>query len=219
MAKSKYVSEFALSGRLVAFLVGDQPKYLRLQTADSELLIKIPKEERFRLPEILSPGVWVHVEGERKVDFKKGLVKHKAHKIVPTAVEQSSAMADSSAAQPPAPAPGKPACILMCRKSDCWKRGGREVAAALQTNLRDRGLADQVTIKETGCMKRCKAGPNLVMPDKTRYSRISASEVPQILDRHCETASPVPQAPAPRPAIAPLKASPAKVAQYCLLRD
>ena len=217
MAKSKYVSEFALSGRLVAFLVGDQPKYLRLQTADSELLIKIPKEDRFRLPEVLSLGVWVHVEGERKVDFKKGLVKHKAHTIVPTAVEQPSAMTSPAAAQPPAAATAKPACILVCRKSDCWKRGGREVSAALQTNLRDRGLAEQVTIKETGCMKRCKAGPNIVMPDKTRYSRISASEVPQILDRHCETASPAAPAPELRPSAAPAKLAP--VAQYCLLRS
>ena len=217
MAKSKYVSEFALSGRLVAFLVGDQPKYLRLQTADSELLIKIPKEDRFRLPEVLSLGVWVHVEGERKVDFKKGLVKHKAHTIVPTAVEQPSAMTSPAAAQPPAAATAKPACILVCRKSDCWKRGGREVSAALQTNLRDRGLDEQVTIKETGCMKRCKAGPNIVMPDKTRYSRISASEVPQILDRHCETPSPAAPAPDRRPSTAPAKLAP--VAQYCLLRS
>ncbi|AFY65880.1 (2Fe-2S) ferredoxin domain-containing protein [Geitlerinema sp. PCC 7407] len=217
MAKSKYVSEFALSGRLVAFLVGDQPKYLRLQTADSELLIKIPKEDRFRLPEVLSLGVWVHVEGERKVDFKKGLVKHKAHTIVPTSVEQTGGATSPAAAQPPAPATAKPACILVCRKSDCWKRGGREVSAALQTNLRDRGLDEQVTIKETGCMKRCKAGPNIVMPDKTRYSRISASEVPQILDRHCETASPAAPAPDRRPSTAPAKLAP--VAQYCLLRS
>lgn len=218
MTKSKYVSEFALSGRLVAFLVGDQPKYLRLQTADSELLIKIPKEERFRLPETLSPGVWVYVEGERKVDFKKGLVKHKAHTITPASpCHEESLDSVSAVASAPAPAAAKPACILVCRKSDCCKRGGREVTAALQNTLRDRGLTDQVTIKETGCMKRCKAGPNLVMPDKTRYSRISASEVPQILDRHLEDVVPAPQPTELRKPVSP--ASSAPVAQYCLLRD
>jgi len=37
-------------------------------------------------------------------------------------------------------------------------------------------------------MKQCKAGPNLVMPNKTRYSRIAASEIPKIIDQHFPTA-------------------------------
>ena len=61
---------------------------------------------------------------------------------------------------------------MVCQKSDCMKRGGKAVCQALEAALSDRGLEDQVTIKGTGCMKNCKAGPNLVMPDKTRYSRI-----------------------------------------------
>lgn len=58
---------------------------------------------------------------------------------------------------------------------------------ALEQALRDRQLTDQVSIQFTGCMKRCKAGPNIVMPDKTRYSRISAHEVPEIIDRHFQS--------------------------------
>jgi (2Fe-2S) ferredoxin len=33
-------------------------------------------------------------------------------------------------------------------------------------------------------MKNCKAGPNLVMPDKTRYSKIKSEQVPALIDRH-----------------------------------
>jgi (2Fe-2S) ferredoxin len=33
-------------------------------------------------------------------------------------------------------------------------------------------------------MKQCKAGPNVVMPDKTRYTRIGAEEIPDIIDKH-----------------------------------
>jgi hypothetical protein len=33
-------------------------------------------------------------------------------------------------------------------------------------------------------MKNCKAGPNLVMPDKTRHSRIQASFVPALMNQH-----------------------------------
>ena len=57
------------------------------------------------------------------------------------------------------------------------KRGGKALCKALATTISDRGLEEQVTIKATGCMKKCKSGPNLVMPDKTRYSRIQAGQV------------------------------------------
>jgi len=51
------------------------------------------------------------------------------------------------------------------------KRGGK-VCQALEAALSAHGLEDKVAIKGTGCMKTA-AGPNLVMPDKTRYSRIA----------------------------------------------
>jgi (2Fe-2S) ferredoxin len=55
---------------------------------------------------------------------------------------------------------------------------------ALQTELDDRGLTDHVTIRGTGCMKQCKAGPNLVMPDKSRYTRIRPDQVAGLIDQH-----------------------------------
>ena len=76
------------------------------------------------------------------------------------------------------------ATILVCQKSDCMNRGGKTLCQALEATLSDRGLEDQVTIKGTGCMKNCKAGPNLVMPDKTRYNRIQAAQVPALIDKY-----------------------------------
>ncbi len=68
------------------------------------------------------------------------------------------------------------------------KRGGKAVCKALEAELDNRNLTGQVTIRGTGCMKHCKAGPNLVvMPDKTCYSRISADEIPALLDKHFPT--------------------------------
>jgi (2Fe-2S) ferredoxin len=75
--------------------------------------------------------------------------------------------------------------ILVCQKSDCQKRGGAAVCKALENALNARGLEEQVTVQGTGCLKQCKAGPNIVvMPDKTRYSRIKPAEVPAIVDKH-----------------------------------
>ncbi|HEY9642868.1 MAG TPA: (2Fe-2S) ferredoxin domain-containing protein, partial [Coleofasciculaceae cyanobacterium] len=43
---------------------------------------------------------------------------------------------------------------------------------------------DHVTVKATGCMKRCKEGANLVMPDKSRHSRVRPREVAALVERH-----------------------------------
>jgi (2Fe-2S) ferredoxin len=51
--------------------------------------------------------------------------------------------------------------------------------------LSDRGLEDQVAIKGVGCLNKCSSGPNLVvMPDKTRYSRIQPEQIPALIEKH-----------------------------------
>jgi (2Fe-2S) ferredoxin len=75
------------------------------------------------------------------------------------------------------------ATILVCQKSDCLKRGGKAVCHALEAALTDRNLTDQVTLRGTGCMKQCKAGPHVVfMPEKARYSRVAARDVAALVD-------------------------------------
>lgn len=74
--------------------------------------------------------------------------------------------------------------ILICQKSDCMQRGSKALCQALEFELKNNGLENSVAIKGTGCMKNCKAGPNLVMPDKTRYSKIKAEQVPVLINKH-----------------------------------
>jgi (2Fe-2S) ferredoxin len=90
----------------------------------------------------------------------------------------------------------KPETILICQKSDCCKLGAKAIATALQTAIQEQGLADQVIVKGTGCMKRCKAGPNLVMPDKTRHTKISPKAIPALVEQHFAPAIPATSAPA-----------------------
>ena len=33
-------------------------------------------------------------------------------------------------------------------------------------------------------MKKCKAGPNLILPDKTRYTKIQSEQVSTVMDKH-----------------------------------
>lgn len=186
--KHKQVSEFRLEGRFLGFAVEDgyKIKWLNLRTADGEHCIKLSKEARASVGRVLMPGDWVQVTGEKVVDLDTDEIKFKADRIVASGVTPAStgSTPEKSTAKPAAKA-----TIAMCQKSDCMKRGGKAVCQALAATLSDRGLTDQVTVKGTGCMKQCKAGPNLVMPDKQRYSRITAKEIPALIDKHFPPAS------------------------------
>lgn len=186
--KSKKVSDFTLEGRFLNFILEDgyKLKYLRIASADGEYWIKPCKELREQELQLI-PGDWIQVLGERKLDLKTGKLKLKAAQVTRTTPH-----APENVTSKVAPSKKK-ANILVCQKSSCMKRGGTAVCQALQATLSDRGLENEVAIKGTGCLKQCKAGPNIVMPDKTRYSRIQAAEIPEVIDRHfttsCENAS------------------------------
>ena len=178
-SKSKKNSELNLEGRLLDFVFEDDnsPKHLRLATAEGECWIKLSKELRTAFNVPLVPGDWVQVVGEKKLDAKTGKLKLKAKKVIP---------GDPSQPETILPVKTTPVTttILVCQKSDCIKRGGKTVCQALQAALGDRGLADRVAVKLTGCMKKCSSGPNLIMPDKTRHSRVKAAQIPELLDKH-----------------------------------
>ncbi|HBY80813.1 MAG TPA: NADH:ubiquinone oxidoreductase, partial [Cyanobacteria bacterium UBA11148] len=85
----------------------------------------------------------------------------------------------------PASTPKPKASVILCQKSSCRKRGAAEVHQAVIESLGDRGLGEQVAIKDTGCMKQCKYGPCMVfMPDKSRYTEVRAKDVPMLVEKH-----------------------------------
>ena len=194
------VSEFCLEGKFLDFVIKDgyKLKGLRLETASGECYIKLAKHLRAAFDLRLPPGTWLQVTGEKKFDLKTKELKLKAQQVMAARTLDKDAeigrLADTDKKVTASPnhsitpainnAKPKKATILICQKSDCIKRGGKEVCQALEAALSARGLESEVTIKGTGCMKDCKAGPNLVMPDKTRYSRIKATQVPALMDKY-----------------------------------
>ncbi|MBW4673735.1 MAG: (2Fe-2S) ferredoxin domain-containing protein [Desmonostoc geniculatum HA4340-LM1] len=186
------VSEFCLEGRLIDFVIKDgyKLKGLLLGTHEGECYVKLAKHLRTAFDLRLSPGTWLQVVGYKQYDIKKDKLTLKAERVMAARSEMATVKTIAAPQEPPSidnakvkPAKTK-ATILVCQKSDCMKRGGKAVCQALEAALSDRGLEDQVTIKGTGCMKNCKAGPNLVMPDKTRYSQIQAPQIPALMNKH-----------------------------------
>ena len=210
--KSRDEQAFILEGRFLGFLFKDgyKVKYLKILTNNREWLIEVSKPLRKEIALDLPVGEWVKVSGRQKYSSKYPVPKLKADAVAPVNPGQSTAdpqRLTSAAPAPKAPLPtaGK---ILVCGKSDCWKRGGKAVCAALKEELSDRHLDGQVSVQTTGCMKHCKAGPNIVvMPDKKRYSRIRPDDVNDVLDAHFAPAPSISESSAPELAPEPVVAS------------
>ena len=193
---------FSLEGRFAGFAPHKKKpfKYLRLTTADGEYCIKLPKYLQIDIVSRFTPGNWIRVAGVWKerldgtIQFKADFLAHST----PTSQTLQALNDDQQSASPQSdasdlnpshpdksPAKKSKVKILVCGKSGCMKRGGRAVCQQLEALLDAQGLANQVVIKQTGCMDRCKAGPNLVvMPDKTRYSKVKPDAIPDLLQRH-----------------------------------
>jgi (2Fe-2S) ferredoxin len=183
------ISEFCIEGKFLDFVIKDgyKLKGLRLETGDGECYIKLAKHLRANFDWRLPAGTWLQVVGEQKYDLKTGEVKLKAQQVMAARYpngDNLTPLPQQLTTPPSSHVKQKKSTILVCHKSDCMKRGGREVCQALEAAVSARGLESEVTIKGTGCMKNCKAGPNLVMPDKTRHSRIKATQVSALIDKH-----------------------------------
>jgi (2Fe-2S) ferredoxin len=180
--KHKQVSEFRVEGRFLGFGFEDgyKLKYLRIATSEGEYGIKLCKDLRASRNLRLNPGDWIQLVGEKKLNLKSGKLKLKAEQVVVVTV---SCPAPASLPVKAISANNK-ANILVCQKSDCLKRGGKVVCQALEAGLSARGMEDRVAIIGTGCMKKCSSGPNLVMPDKSRYRRVTPAQIPGLLDKH-----------------------------------
>lgn len=175
---AQQTSAWHLEGHFLGFVSKDgKLKRLTLMTADGEYSVKLAKELRTSVDATLIPGTQIQVWGEKKMSDKSRAAKLKAYRI------STALHGQAETTLPAKPKRSASATILVCQKSDCMKRGGRAVCQALEAALSDRSLTDQVNIRGTGCMKQCKAGPNIVfMPEKAHYKRVSARDAAGLVD-------------------------------------
>jgi len=76
------------------------------------------------------------------------------------------------------------ATILVCKASSCWKRGGAQVYERLLQVIGQEGLEATHQVKTSGCMGRCKSGPNAqLLHDKVRYRNVDPDELLGVLIR------------------------------------
>jgi hypothetical protein len=178
--KHKQRLGFCLEGRFLGFASDEvgKLKYLRLGVEMRELQIKLPKESRAFLMRVLKPNDPILVAGTKKLDKHTGQFKLKADRVNKLSLE-------SEQESPPyqiLPQKRK-AKIMVCQKSGCLKRGGKNLLSSLEATLCDRGLQDRVSIEPTGCLKCCSQAPNMVLiPGKTRLSGMHPEAIATLIE-------------------------------------
>lgn len=180
MAKVKRA--FCLEGRFEEFMAGGKSpfKYLSLRSADGQHVVKLPKSLQLMLFRYLQAGDWLRVVGEESIDKETGEPKLKAREVI-----RINPLELTAPPIPTVPTKRKPPKILICQKSTCRKRGAAQVCREVEAALADCGLTDTVEVKLTGCMDKCKAGPNMVvMPHKQRYTKVKPGQVPELIAQH-----------------------------------
>ncbi len=67
----------------------------------------------------------------------------------------------------------------------CAARGSEEVLEKFRAEIRARNLQGEIHVTACGSLGTCGHGPNMVIyPDGTWYSGVTASDVPEIIDKH-----------------------------------
>ena len=174
------MSDIQLQAQFIDLLLKSDgtPKAIIVNTDGRNLQIKLSKELRKTWNFDLHFGDLVHICGTQKLKSKK--IKFKAHQVCPL-----TCSLDRPANPPTVCSESKPGKIMLCQKSGCLKRGGKQLNVALKTAIKNLGLEEQIKIVPTSCQKRCKKAPNMVMmPSKAKYSNIAPKDIAALLEEH-----------------------------------
>ncbi|MBQ7160076.1 MAG: NAD(P)H-dependent oxidoreductase subunit E, partial [Clostridia bacterium] len=82
--------------------------------------------------------------------------------------------------------------VMICGGTGCTASGSMKVKAALENELKAKGLDEEIKIVQTGCFGLCSVGPVMIVyPDGTFYSHVTENDVPEIVEEHLLKGRPV----------------------------
>ena len=81
---------------------------------------------------------------------------------------------------------------LICGGTGCTSSGSAEIQEALHREIAAQGLEDEIKVVQTGCFGLCALGPIMIIyPEGVFYSKVTADDVPEIVEEHFLTGRPV----------------------------
>ncbi|MGM9657807.1 MAG: NADH-quinone oxidoreductase subunit NuoF [Eubacteriales bacterium] len=82
--------------------------------------------------------------------------------------------------------------VLICSGTGCTSSGSAAVREALAAELEKRGLTEEIKLVHTGCFGLCALGPIMIVyPEGVFYSRVTAEDIPEIVEEHLLKGRPV----------------------------
>ncbi|MEG2003525.1 MAG: NuoF family protein, partial [Clostridia bacterium] len=82
--------------------------------------------------------------------------------------------------------------VLICGGTGCTSSGSNAVSIALENELIKRGLSEEIKIVQTGCFGLCALGPIMIVyPEGIFYSKVTAENIPEIVEEHFLKGRPV----------------------------
>lgn len=82
--------------------------------------------------------------------------------------------------------------VLLCAGTNCVSNKAFEIKAALESEIKKRGLEDEVLVVPTGCDGFCAVGPiMIVQPEGIFYQRLKLADIPYLVEEHFLKGRPV----------------------------
>lgn len=82
--------------------------------------------------------------------------------------------------------------VLVCGGTGCTSSGSQQIMVKLRDELKKQGLADEVSVVQTGCHGLCALGPIMIVyPDAAFYAMVKEEDIPEIVSEHLLKGRPV----------------------------
>lgn len=185
-------STYKIEGEFLGFIPkpGGKLKYIRVQVGERVIPIKLAKELRETLGQELVEGdrLSIFLEPENSGHISK--LKLKSDRIERLDPRGESLISESRSASSSVSSTSKSEIrdrgkVLICRKSSCSKRGGKQLYRALIETLKQLGLQERVGIELTDCQKQCKQAPSLIlMPGHVKHAYVHPDNLASLLKAH-----------------------------------
>ena len=75
--------------------------------------------------------------------------------------------------------------VLVCGGTGCTSSGSERIISALEHEIQDNGLSEEVKVIITGCFGLCALGPIMIVyPEGAFYSMVKPEDIPEIVSEH-----------------------------------
>ncbi len=75
--------------------------------------------------------------------------------------------------------------VLGCGGTGCTSSHSGELIEALEANIKEKGLEEEIKVVRTGCFGLCALGPIMIVyPEGCFYSEVKVEDIPEIVEEH-----------------------------------